>query len=138
MIAPPSCLTGLTKPATLSLHIRDQGGGVSPPSMTPCTFSLAFTIASRCASSSSRHGGSHKDDEGGGAKKKDEGTGASGGPYAAQYISAGAAAESDDMGAVGGVDLLMRLQTGLGTITRLGFGLPVLSCTPSEGFFTPP
>src|SRR6267154_339332 len=45
-IAPPPCLLppGITKPATLSLRIRDQGGGVSPGNMKRI-FSYAFTTA---------------------------------------------------------------------------------------------
>ena len=95
-------------------------------------FSYAFTTAGRGAcSSSSRHGrrrGHHNDDYDGGAK--DEDAGAGGGPYAAQYIG-GAAAVGSDMGTVGGAAGLFgeitgkAVQTGLGTIAGLGFGLPM-------------
>jgi len=118
-IAPPPRLPGLAKPATLSLRIRDQGGGVSPPNMARI-FSYAFTTASS-SSSGSRHGRGH--DNG------DEDMGAGGGPYAAQYIG-GAAAVGSDMGAVGGAGLFGEItgkgvQMGLGTIAGLGFGLPM-------------
>lgn len=126
-IAPPPPLPGITKPAMLSLRIRDQGGGVSPPNMARI-FSYAFTTAGRraCSSGGSRHGRSHNNEEDG----KDEDTGADGGPYAAQYIG-GAAAVGSDMGAAtGGLGLFGEItgkgvETGLGTIAGLGFGLPM-------------
>ena len=128
-IAPPPRFPGLTKPAMLSLRIRDQGGGVSPSNMARI-FSYAFTTAGRgaCSSSSRRgHKRSHRNDDGGEAK--DEDAGAGGGPYAAQYIG-GAAAVGSDMGTVGGAGLFGEItgkavQTGLGTIAGLGFGLPM-------------
>lgn len=129
-IAPPPRLPGLTKPATLSLRIRDQGGGVSPPNMTRI-FSYAFTTAGRraCGSSSygrRRHNNNDDDDDN---ADQGEDTGAGGGPYAAQYIG-GAAAVGSDLGALGGVGLFGEItgkgvQTGLGTIAGLGFGLPM-------------
>ena len=97
-------------------------------------FSYAFTTAGRgaCSSSSSSssrrgHKRSHRNDDGGEAK--DEDAGAGGGPYAAQYIG-GAAAVGSDMGTVGGAGLFGEItgkavQTGLGTIAGLGFGLPM-------------
>ena len=127
-IAPPPRLPGLDKPATLSLRIRDQGGGVSPPNMARI-FSYAFTTAGRRASST-RHGRSHSNnDDDGKESSKDEDMGAGGGPYAAQYIG-GAAAVGSDMGAVGGIGLFGEItgkgvQMGLGTIAGLGFGLPM-------------
>jgi len=142
-IVPPPRLPGLTKkPATLSLRIRDQGGGVSPTNMSRI-FSYAFTTAGRRASSTRSSGHSHNPGRGyngGAAASRDEGededVGAGGGPYAAQYIG-GAAAIGSDMGAAtvsgsgsGGVGLFGEItgkgvETGLGTIAGLGFGLPM-------------
>jgi 26S proteasome regulatory subunit T1 len=128
-IAPPPRFPGLTKPATLSLRIRDQGGGV-PPSNMARIFSYAFTTAGRGAcGSSSRHGYGRRHDNNDRNAETDEGTGVGGGPYAAQYIG-GAAAVGSDMGALDGVALFGEItgkgvQTGLGTIAGLGFGLPM-------------
>jgi 26S proteasome regulatory subunit T1 len=150
-IVPPPRLPGLTKPATLSLRIRDQGGGVSPTNMSRI-FSYAFTTAGRRARASTRSGShSHSHGHGrgyGGAAAsrdadEDEDVGAGGGPYAAQYIG-GAAAVGSGMGPAttavsgsgsGGVDLGgaglfgeitgKGVETGLGTIAGLGFGLPM-------------
>jgi len=104
-IVPPPRLPGINKPATLSLRIRDQGGGVAPANMERI-FSYAFTTAGRRSSSS------HDEDAGDG-----------GGPYAAQQHVGGG-------GAAGGVDFFSEitskgLETGLGTIAGLGFGLPM-------------
>jgi 26S proteasome regulatory subunit T1 len=100
-IVPPPRLPGVTKLATLSLRIRDQGGGVAPGNMERI-FSYAFTTAGRRSSS-----------------------GSGGGPYAAQqHVGAGGAV------AAGGVDFFGEItskgiETGLGTIAGLGFGLPM-------------
>jgi 26S proteasome regulatory subunit T1 len=100
-IVPPPRLPGITKSATLSLRIRDQGGGVAPGNMERI-FSYAFTTAGRRSSS-----------------------GSGGGPYAAQqHVGAGGAV------AAGGVDFFGEMtskgiETGLGTIAGLGFGLPM-------------
>jgi 26S proteasome regulatory subunit T1 len=110
-IVPPPRLPGINKPATLSLRIRDQGGGVAPANMERI-FSYAFTTAGRRRSSGSRRGSSHDEDAGDG-----------GGPYAAQqHVGAG--------GAAGGVHIFREItskgiETGLGTIAGLGFGLPM-------------
>lgn len=107
-------------PAYLSMRLRDQGGGV-PPSFLPRIFSYAFTTAGRLASSSSSSttGGSGWHDE------YDEGGG--GGPYAAQHMG-GAAAIGGSV--EGGANLFGEitgkgLQTGLGSIAGLGYGLPM-------------
>lgn len=90
----------------LTLRIRDQGGGVSPTNMARI-FSYAFTTAGRGAES--------LEDESGG------------GPYAAQHvggsaaIGAGDTAEGNLFGEITGKGL----QTGLGTIAGLGYGLPM-------------
>ncbi|KAI9446866.1 hypothetical protein H4582DRAFT_2125135 [Lactarius indigo] len=110
-IVPPPRLPGVDKPATLSLRIRDQGGGVAPAHMARI-FSYAFTTAGRNA---------HEDEEG------DDG-GNGGGPYAAQHIGGAAAVGSD--AAAGGVGLFGEItgkgvEAGLGTIAGLGFGLPM-------------
>ena len=100
-IVPSPRLPGITKPATLSLRIRDQGGGVAPGNMERI-FSYAFTTAGRRSSS-----------------------GSGGGPYAAQqHVGAGGAV------AARGVDFFGEItskgiETGLGTIAGLGFGLPM-------------
>jgi 26S proteasome regulatory subunit T1 len=143
-IVPPPPLPGLTtkKPATLSLRIRDQGGGVSPTNMSRI-FSYAFTTAGRRASSSTRSGRGYNGGAAAAAAASRgeyvyEDVGAGGGPYAAQYIG-GAAAVGSGMGAAtvggsgsGGIGLGLfgeitgkGVETGLGTIAGLGFGLPM-------------
>jgi 26S proteasome regulatory subunit T1 len=146
-VAPPPRLPGLTtKPATLSLRIRDQGGGVEPTHMSRI-FSYAFTTAGRRATGSGSSGGQHRHRRGRGRghgygashhndndnDNDDEDAGAGGGPYAAQYIG-GAAAVGSGMGATmtGGAGLGLfgeitgkGVETGLGTIAGLGFGLPM-------------
>ncbi|KAJ7273396.1 atypical/PDHK/BCKDK protein kinase [Mycena rebaudengoi] len=87
----------------LSIRIRDEGGGVSPSNMARI-FSYAFTTAGP---------GKDADDVDGG-----------GGPYAAQHvgglanIGGGDANVFNQMTAQG-------LQTGMGTIAGLGYGLPM-------------
>ncbi|KAG5637866.1 hypothetical protein H0H81_002905 [Sphagnurus paluster] len=94
------------QPSTyMSLRIRDQGGGVSKANMARI-FSYAFTTAGR---------GAEEDDGGGG------------GPYAAQHVGGSAAIGS---GGTGEANLFGEitgkgLQTGLGTIAGLGYGLPM-------------
>jgi 26S proteasome regulatory subunit T1 len=115
-IVPPPRLPGLTKPATLSLRVRDHGGGVSPGNMERI-FSYAFTTAGRrCSSSGSGDGR---------ISSGRSGNGDGGGPYAAQqHVGAGGAV------AAAGVDFFGEItskgiETGLGTIAGLGFGLPM-------------
>ena len=117
-IVPPPRLPGITKPATLSLRIRDQGGGVTPGNMERI-FSYAFTTAGRrCSSSGSGRSRYGRSGDGGGY-------GDGGGPYAAQqHVGAGGAV------AAGGVEFFGEItskgiETGLGTIAGLGFGLPM-------------
>ncbi|KAL0578413.1 hypothetical protein V5O48_003563 [Marasmius crinis-equi] len=95
-------------PSFFSIRVRDQGGGVSPSHIEQI-FSYAFTTAGRGAD-----GNSLDDDDGGG-------------PYAAQYVG-GSAAIGD--GGLGEGNLFGEitgkgLQTGLGTIAGLGYGLPM-------------
>ena len=106
VVPPPLRLPGVDKPATLSLRVRDQGGGVTPANMARI-FSYAFTTAGRHA---------HEDED------------ADDGPYAAQHVG-GAAAVGSDAGD-GGAGLFREMtgkgvETGLGTIAGLGFGLPM-------------
>ncbi|KAJ7632308.1 atypical/PDHK/BCKDK protein kinase [Roridomyces roridus] len=83
-----------------SIRIRDEGGGVSPSDMARI-FSYAFTTAKN----------DHDEDGGGG-------------PYAAQHVGG--------LANIGGGDTNLfseitskGLQTGLGTIAGLGYGLPM-------------
>jgi len=121
IVPPPRFhLSNTDRPTTLSLRVRDQGGGVSPANMARI-FSYAFTTAGRRATRprpSPAHAHAHSDDDGG--------------PYAAQYVGgAAAAAESGSMaGHYGGVGLFSEItgkgvEMGLGTIAGLGFGLPM-------------
>ncbi|KAF8163097.1 26S proteasome subunit P45 [Crassisporium funariophilum] len=88
----------------LTIRIRDQGGGVLPSNMARI-FSYAFTTAGRGAEGSSDDGG---------------------GPYAAQHVGGSAAVEGDaDDGNVFGEITGKGLQTGMGTIAGLGYGLPM-------------
>ncbi|KAF8636519.1 hypothetical protein AX17_003332 [Amanita inopinata Kibby_2008] len=107
----PPAYSPLNRPTNriFSLRIRDQGGGVSPANMARI-FSYAFTTAGRGACNS---------------EVADEETD---GPYAAQRIG-GAAAVGEGKGP-GDVNLFGEitgkgLQTGLGTIAGLGYGLPM-------------
>ena len=88
--------------------MRDQGGGV-PPSNMARIFSYAFTTAGRGAATDN---GSHSGDDGG--------------PYAAQHIGGGAAVEGDSGGGNIFDEITGKgLQTGMGTIAGLGYGLPM-------------
>lgn len=94
-------------PAVLSIRIRDQGGGVSPANI-PHIFSYSFTTA-------------------GPAEDADE---LGGGPYAAQHVGGSAAinGSADAGGGSGGLfgEIVGRgIQTGMGTIAGLGYGLPM-------------
>ncbi|PPQ63172.1 hypothetical protein CVT24_005717 [Panaeolus cyanescens] len=105
-ISPPSLVPsvdGSESHTYLSIRIRDQGGGVLPANMARI-FSYAFTTAGR-----------NMDDDGGG-------------PYAAQHVGGSAAIGDDD--SMGGANLFGEitgkgLQTGMGTIAGLGYGLPM-------------
>lgn len=90
-----------------SFRVRDQGGGVSASNMARI-FSYAFTTAGRATEAG--------EDESGG------------GPYAAQHVGGIAAVgggessgEANLFGEIAGKGL----QTGLGTIAGLGYGLPM-------------
>jgi len=108
---PPITITISPSPCFLSLRIRDEGGGVPRANMERI-FSYAFTTAGRSAK-----GDSNDSDDGG--------------PYAAQHIGGSAALgsgldsmESGDGGLFGEITGKV-LQTGLGTIAGLGYGLPM-------------
>ncbi len=77
-------------------------------------FSYAFTTAGRCSSSGSGSGGSRYGRSGDG-----------GGPYAAQqHVGAGGAVAADGVDFFGEITS-KGIETGLGTIAGLGFGLPM-------------
>ncbi|GLB35191.1 putative 26S proteasome subunit P45 [Lyophyllum shimeji] len=90
-----------------SLRIRDQGGGVSQANMARI-FSYAFTTAGRRA-------------------EEDVDDGEGGGPYAAQHVGGSAAIGSGGLGEANlfGEITGKGLQTGIGTIAGLGYGLPM-------------
>ena len=87
--------------AFLSIRIRDQGGGVLPSNMARI-FSYAFTTAVRGETE----------------------FGDTGGPYAAQHVGGSAAVSEGDTGLFSEITG-KGLQTGLGTIAGLGYGLPM-------------
>jgi 26S proteasome regulatory subunit T1 len=87
--------------AFLSIRIRDQGGGVLSSNMARI-FSYAFTTAVR--------GETEFEDIGG--------------PYAAQHVGGSAAVGEGDTGLFSEITG-KGLQTGLGTIAGLGYGLPM-------------
>lgn len=130
IVAPPR-LPGIDRPAVLSLRIRDQGGGVAPTNMARI-FSYAFTTAGRRASGhQDRHGRRRGGAYGGSSSSSTRDGGSGGGPYAAQHIGGAAAALGGSGMGAGGVNNLFEeitgkgVQTGLGTIAGLGFGLPM-------------
>ncbi|KAG7452912.1 26S proteasome subunit P45 [Guyanagaster necrorhizus] len=99
----PPLAAPISAPKYFSLRIRDQGGGISPTNMLRI-FSYAFTTAGRNAD---------EDDS-------------AGGPYAAQYIGGSAAiGDANDEGSLFGEITKKGLQTGMGTIAGLGYGLPM-------------
>jgi hypothetical protein len=105
-IAPPPRDSAAVTPPLLSIRVRDQGGGVRQANMARI-FSYAFTTAGR---------GAAGDEDGGG------------GPYAAQHIGGSAALGGG--GSPGEGSLFSEiagkgLQTGMGTIAGLGYGLPM-------------
>lgn len=108
-LSPPFLRQEAGNPSTyMSLRIRDQGGGVSQANMARI-FSYAFTTAGR-------GGDEGFEDDGGG-----------GGPYAAQHVGGSAAIGSGGTGEANmfGEITGKGLQTGLGTIAGLGYGLPM-------------
>ncbi|KAI0027413.1 atypical/PDHK/BCKDK protein kinase [Vararia minispora EC-137] len=105
--APPSMsglaqITSPTRPRMLHIRIRDRGGGVAPVHI-PHIFAYSFTTAGRNAV----HALADEDELDG--------------PYAAQHVGGGAAVGSDLFGEIAGKGV----QTGMGTIAGLGFGLPM-------------
>lgn len=110
-IAPPTALTtdanGEKRPSFMTLRIRDEGGGVSQSNMAQI-FSYSFTTAGR-----NNRNNNFDDDED-----------LEGGPYSAQHIG-GAAAISGGNGSVFGEIAGRGVQTGMGTIAGLGYGLPM-------------
>ncbi|KAB5595273.1 3-methyl-2-oxobutanoate dehydrogenase [Ceratobasidium theobromae] len=89
----------------LCIRVRDEGGGVPPTNLSKI-FSYAFTTAGRLAQLG--------EDEGG--------------PYAAQHIGGAAAMGGGSGAGAGNVfgEIAGRgLQTGMGTIAGLGYGLPM-------------
>ncbi|KAL1745455.1 hypothetical protein HDZ31DRAFT_63115 [Schizophyllum fasciatum] len=90
-------------PKYFSIRIRDQGGGVAPANMQHI-FSYAFTTVGR------RAGEAFDETEGG--------------PYAAQHVSGGAAI-GEGAGDLFGEVTRKGVQTGLGTLSGLGYGLPL-------------
>lgn len=101
---PPSFMQGRSEATYLSIRVRDQGGGVQPTNIARI-FSYAFTTAGR------------------GAENSEDG-----GPYAAQHI--GGSAAIDDGMEPGDANLFGEItgkgvQTGMGTIAGLGYGLPM-------------
>lgn len=103
-ISPPPEVSGHSGTKFMSMRIRDQGGGVAPANMHRI-FSYAFTTAGK---------GSEIENDGGG-------------PYAAQHVGGSAAigsggpGEGNMFGEITGKGL----QTGIGTIAGLGYGLPM-------------
>jgi 26S proteasome regulatory subunit T1 len=98
--SPPS-MSGPTpmRQRMLSIRIRDRGGGVAPMHI-PHIFAYSFTTAGRNA-----------------APVEEDFDG----PYAAQHVGGGAAVGADLFGEIAG----QGVQTGMGTIAGLGFGLPM-------------
>ncbi|KAI0085401.1 branched-chain alpha-ketoacid dehydrogenase [Irpex rosettiformis] len=93
-------------PAVLSIRVRDQGGGVSPANI-PHIFSYSFTTA-----------------------RSSDDADEIGGPYAMQHVGGSAAIDSSMRGASGTGGLFSEIvgrgvQTGMGTIAGLGYGLPM-------------
>ncbi|KAG8877324.1 26S proteasome regulatory subunit 7 [Tulasnella sp. 332] len=133
-ISPSSIPSSPSRPAYMSLRIRDQGGGISPANFRKI-FSYAFTTAGESSVSD----------------PFDEGMG--GGPYAAQHVGGSAAIGGGD--STGGAGNMFGeitgkgVQVGLGTLAGLGYGLPLaklyseyfgggsgLELVPLDGFGT--
>ena len=102
-ISPPERreVTSKAGSAFLSIRIRDQGGGVLPSNMARI-FSYAFTTAGRGETE----------------------FGDTGGPYAGQHVGGSAAVGEGNTGLFSEITG-KGLQTGLGTIAGLGYGLPM-------------
>lgn len=96
------------RPSYMSIRVRDEGGGITPSNMAR-VFSYAFTTAGT---------------DWPGADEID------GGPYAAQHVGGSAAIAGDSVGGAGGANLFGEItskgvQTGVGTLAGLGYGLPM-------------
>ncbi|KAI5124028.1 hypothetical protein M0805_003859 [Coniferiporia weirii] len=107
-ISLPQRTVGVDSPSYLLIRIRDEGGGVSPSNM-PRVFSYAFTTAGRDL------------------RQEDE---TDGGPYAAQHVGGSAAIGGSTKGEAGEANLFGEItgkgiQTGVGTLAGLGYGLPM-------------
>ncbi|KAH8108493.1 26S proteasome subunit P45 [Phellopilus nigrolimitatus] len=107
-ISPPLRTSRVDCPSYLSIRIRDEGGGVPPASLSRI-FSYAFSTAGN---------GLHQEDETGG------------GPYAAQQVGGSAAIGESVDGEAGETNLFGEItgrgvQTGVGTLAGLGYGLPM-------------
>lgn len=98
MFAPQEPPTPTTR-STLCIRVRDSGGGIPPEHMKD-VFSYAFTTVGK--------GGSGDDDE----------ASTSSGPY--ETVNSGGS----------GTSVLSQsgMQTGLGTLAGLGYGLPMVRC----------
>ena len=104
-ISPPPNIPEISGPKFMSMRVRDQGGGVSAANMAKI-FSYAFTTAGQRSEAVEDY---------------------SGGPYAAQQIEESAAVGSGDSGEMNIFEEITGrgLQTGMGTIAGLGYGLPM-------------
>ncbi|KAJ7067732.1 atypical/PDHK/BCKDK protein kinase [Mycena belliarum] len=100
---PPYSAPGAKQSNFFSMRIRDEGGGVSPGNMARI-FSYAFTTA--------KSGDADHDADGGG------------GPYAAQHVGGLANISGGDTNLFSEITS-KGLQTGMGTIAGLGYGLPM-------------
>lgn len=92
----------------ISVRIRDEGGGIPPPNMSRI-FSYAFSTAGRDLQTNEETGG---------------------GPYAAQHVGGSAAIGGNGTGVAGEASLFGEItskgvQTGVGTLAGLGYGLPM-------------
>ncbi|GJJ12022.1 hypothetical protein Clacol_006262 [Clathrus columnatus] len=107
-ISSPPEINKMIRVPMLTIRIRDQGGGVAPSNL-PVIFSYAFTTSGR-----NNDGHDQEDDS-------------SGGPYAAQQVGGiaafgdGGQGEGNLFGEITGKGL----QTGMGTLSGLGYGLPL-------------
>ena len=104
-ISPPPNLPEISGPKFMSMRVRDQGGGVSAANMAKI-FSYAFTTAGQRSEAAEDDGG---------------------GPYITQQVGGSAVVGSKVFGEVNifGEIAGKGLQTGMGTIAGLGYGLPM-------------
>ncbi|KAJ7470445.1 atypical/PDHK/BCKDK protein kinase [Mycena latifolia] len=102
-LSPPTPGTGAVHSNFFSIRIRDEGGGVSPSNMARI-FSYAFTTAK--------------------SEDVDHDADGGGGPYAAQHVGGLANISGGDTNLFSEITS-KGLQTGMGTIAGLGYGLPM-------------